>query len=50
MLSAFLLDNVIGDFIEVREKTMDFFSPIDIEDAVIQSGPLEARLIGIFLM
>ena len=38
MLSAFLLDNVIGDFIEVREKTMDLFSPIDIEDAVIQSS------------
>jgi hypothetical protein len=38
MLSAILLDNVIGDFIEVREKTMDLFSPIDIEDAVIQSS------------
>ena len=29
---------LLSDFIEVREKTMDLFSPLDIEDAVIQSS------------
>src|ERR687889_1022762 len=38
MLSAFLLKDVIDEFIEVREKTMNIFSPLDIEDAVIQSS------------
>src|ERR687885_1218565 len=38
MLSAFLLDNVIDEFVKVRDKTMDLFSPLNVEDAVIQSS------------
>ena len=38
MLSTFLLNDIANEFIEVREKTMDLFSPLDIEDAVIQSS------------
>ena len=38
MLSTLLLNDIIDEFIEVREKTMELFSPLDIEDAVIQSS------------
>jgi ergothioneine biosynthesis protein EgtB len=31
-------DNLVNDFNEVREKTMEIFSPLDIEDSVIQSS------------
>ena len=38
MRSTFLLNDIANEFIEVREKTMDIFSPLDTEDAVIQSS------------
>ncbi len=38
MLSKLLLSDIIDEFVEVREKTMELFTPLDIEDAVIQSS------------
>lgn len=38
MLSTSLLNDLVEEFIEVREKTMDIFTPLGIEDAVIQSS------------
>jgi ergothioneine biosynthesis protein EgtB len=38
MLSTSLLNDLVDEFIEVRENTMDLFSPLSIEDAVIQSS------------
>ncbi len=38
MLSTSLLNDIIDEFIEVREKTMDLFTPLGTEDAVIQSS------------
>ena len=38
MRSTFLLTDIANEFIEVRKNTMDIFSPLDIEDAVIQSS------------
>ncbi len=38
MPSKLLLNDVIDQFIEVREKTMDLFTPLSVEDAVIQSS------------
>ena len=32
------LEGLTKDFIEVRNKTMELFSPLGIEDAVIQSS------------
>ncbi|MBA3749660.1 MAG: ergothioneine biosynthesis protein EgtB [Nitrosopumilus sp.] len=38
MSSTLLLNDIVNDFIEVRDKTMDLFSPLDVEDAVVQSS------------
>ena len=38
MQSKLLLRDVIDQFIEVRAKTMDLFTPLSVEDAVIQSS------------
>jgi ergothioneine biosynthesis protein EgtB len=38
MLSTSLSNDIVNEFIEVREKTMELFSPLDVEDAVIQSS------------
>jgi ergothioneine biosynthesis protein EgtB len=38
MLPKLLLNDIIDEFVEVREKTMELFSPLDVEDAVIQSS------------
>ena len=38
MLSALILKDIVEEFTQVRDKTMDLFSPLDIEDAVIQSS------------
>src|SRR5215211_2431459 len=38
MRSTFLLNDIANEFTEVRKNTMDIFSPLDIEDAVIQSS------------
>ena len=38
MRSTFLLNDIANEFTEVRDKTMELFSPLDIEDAVIQSS------------
>jgi ergothioneine biosynthesis protein EgtB len=38
MLSTSLLNEIVDEFIEIREKTMDIFTPLGIEDAVIQSS------------
>lgn len=38
MQTSSVLDQIVRDFIEVREQTMRLFSPLDIEDAVIQSS------------
>jgi ergothioneine biosynthesis protein EgtB len=38
MLPKLLLNDIIDEFIEVRGNTMELFSPLAIEDAVIQSS------------
>lgn len=38
MLSALDLTDIVEEFMQVRNKTMDLFSPLDLEDAVIQSS------------
>jgi ergothioneine biosynthesis protein EgtB len=38
MLPKLLLNDIIDEFIEVRDKTMELFSPLNVEDAVIQSS------------
>ncbi len=38
MHSTSLLNEIAGEFIEVRRRTMDLFAPLGIEDAVMQSS------------
>ncbi|MGN6559237.1 MAG: ergothioneine biosynthesis protein EgtB [Candidatus Nitrosocosmicus sp.] len=38
MLSALILKDIVEEFMQVRNKTMDLFSPLAIEDTVIQSS------------